>query len=224
MWKFGPYAPNHATAATFAFRKELLKITKFEDNKSLAEEKGFLKNYSIPLFQLDPEHVILVFSHDHNTFDKKKILHKHNPFAKKSDKTVDFFIKEPKLKQWFLHDVQKTLQTYKLGLPQFKPDVLNQMKKMEKERMDNILKNQQANLNQKMNNNFITMVSPNKPPMSLNPEQTTQLLQNQQNKINQLLSQVNSLQNLCEELQKQNKNLMSKNISKQVDKAANILL
>ena len=95
---------------------------------------------------------------------------------------------------------------------------------MEKERMDNILKNQQANLNQKMNNNFITMVSPNKPPMSLNPEQTTQLLQNQQNKINQLLSQVNSLQNLCEELQKQNKNLMSKNISKQVDKAANILL
>jgi len=224
MWKFGPYAPNHATAATFAFRKELLKITKFEDDKSLAEEKGFLKNYSIPLFQLDPEHVILVFSHDHNTFDKKKILHKHNPFAKKSDKTVDFFIKEPKLKQWFLHDVQKTLQTYKLGLPQFKPDVLNQMKKMEKERMDNILKNQPTNLNQKMNNNFITMVSPNKPPMPLNPEQTTQLLQNQQNKINQLLSQVNSLQNLCEELQKQNKNLMSKNISKQVDKAANILL
>jgi hypothetical protein len=25
MYKFGPYGPNHATAATFAFRKELLK-------------------------------------------------------------------------------------------------------------------------------------------------------------------------------------------------------
>ena len=27
MYQFGPYGPNHATAATFAFRKELLQLT-----------------------------------------------------------------------------------------------------------------------------------------------------------------------------------------------------
>ena len=46
MWQFGPYAPNHATAGTFAFKKELLQITRYNDSKSLAEEKEFLKNYN----------------------------------------------------------------------------------------------------------------------------------------------------------------------------------
>ena len=34
---------------------------------ALAEEKEFLKNYTIPMVQLDPMQVILVFSHSHNT-------------------------------------------------------------------------------------------------------------------------------------------------------------
>jgi cellulose synthase/poly-beta-1,6-N-acetylglucosamine synthase-like glycosyltransferase len=44
MYEFGPYGPNHATAATFAFRKELLKQTRFDETASLAEEKKFLKD------------------------------------------------------------------------------------------------------------------------------------------------------------------------------------
>ena len=31
MYQFGPYGPNHATAATFAFKRELLKQTKFDE-------------------------------------------------------------------------------------------------------------------------------------------------------------------------------------------------
>jgi hypothetical protein len=45
MYQFGPYGPNHSTAATFAFRKELLKETSFEDNAAVAEERHFLKGY-----------------------------------------------------------------------------------------------------------------------------------------------------------------------------------
>ena len=71
MWQFGPYGPNHATAGTFAFKKELLQITKYNEEKSLAEEKEFLKSYSIPMIQLEPKQTILVFSHTQNTFDKK---------------------------------------------------------------------------------------------------------------------------------------------------------
>lgn len=53
MYKFGPYGPNHATAATFAFRKELLLQTSFDNMASVAEEKKFLKGYTIPFVQLD---------------------------------------------------------------------------------------------------------------------------------------------------------------------------
>jgi glycosyltransferase involved in cell wall biosynthesis len=71
MYRFGPYGPNHSTAATFAFRKELLKMTKFDDNAAVAEEREFLKGYTIPFVQLDTTKSILVFSHDHNSFDRK---------------------------------------------------------------------------------------------------------------------------------------------------------
>ena len=33
----------HATAGTFAFKRELLKQTKYDDNAEIAEEKAFLK-------------------------------------------------------------------------------------------------------------------------------------------------------------------------------------
>ena len=74
MFQFGPYGPSHATAGTFAFRRELLAITRYNDTACLAEERAFLKDYSIPMVQLDPHKVILVFSHEHNTFDKRKLL------------------------------------------------------------------------------------------------------------------------------------------------------
>ena len=49
MYKGGPYGPNHATAGTFAFRRELLNQTKYSEEACLAEEREFLKNYTILL-------------------------------------------------------------------------------------------------------------------------------------------------------------------------------
>ena len=63
IYQFGPYGPKHSTAGTFAIKKELLTQTKYDDDKDMAEEKGFLKNYTIPFVQLDPMKTILVFSH-----------------------------------------------------------------------------------------------------------------------------------------------------------------
>ena len=74
MIQCGPYGPNHATAGTFAFKKELLEQTKYEDHAAIAEERAFLKDYTIPFVQLDPMKTILVFSHEHNTFDKRKMF------------------------------------------------------------------------------------------------------------------------------------------------------
>ena len=84
MVQFGPYGPNHATAGTFAFKRKLLKETQYNEEACLAEEREFLKNYTVPFVQLDPLKTILVFSHSHNTFDKRKLLENMtgNPYIK----------------------------------------------------------------------------------------------------------------------------------------------
>jgi len=128
--QFGPYNSNHSTAATFAFRKELLNHTKYNEESCVAEEKEFLKNYSIPLVQLDTKKTILVFSHIHNSFDKKAMLDNPNKYMKISSKTVDDFIKEPEIKKFFLEDIDEFLDKYQEGDPIYKQQVLTQMVSM----------------------------------------------------------------------------------------------
>lgn len=140
MYKFGPYGPNHATAATFAFRRELLSQTRFNDEVALAEEKIFLKNYTIPFVQLDSMKTILVFSHIHNSFDKKILLKDlPTPFITESTKTVDDFIQfshtfESGLKKFFMEDIDALLQAYNPGDPSHKKDVMTQMDAITKHR------------------------------------------------------------------------------------------
>jgi len=74
IYQFGPYGPNHATAGTFAFKKELLKLTSYDDNATVSEERFFLKDFTIPMIQLEPKKTILVFAHSDNTFDKMRLL------------------------------------------------------------------------------------------------------------------------------------------------------
>ena len=134
MYEFGPYMENHSTAATFAFRKELLKKTKYDDNAEFAEEKQFLKGYTIPLIQLDIKKSILVISHDHNTYNKKDLLDNLNEKrGKLSNMLVKDFIKEPDLKQFYLNDVDELLANYEPGKPDNKPTAMEQIKKKQEE-------------------------------------------------------------------------------------------
>ena len=132
MYRFGPYGPNHATAATFAFRRELLAHTSYEETASLAEEKHFLKNYTIPFVQLDSLKTILVFSHIHNSLDKKTLLEpdKLNDFVKVSPVKVSDFIKEPELVQFYVTEIDVLLEQYIQGRPENKPDVMRQLEVM----------------------------------------------------------------------------------------------
>jgi glycosyltransferase involved in cell wall biosynthesis len=136
MYQAGPYGPNHATAGTFAFRKKLLDEHHYENTACLAEEKAFLKNYTVPFAQLDPLKTILVFSHTQNTFDKKKLLSNPHPlYFKESGKNVDLFIRNPNetaLKKFFMEDIDAALKSYAPGDPSMKPDVIVQMKEIEK--------------------------------------------------------------------------------------------
>mgnify|MGYP001381993484 FL=1 len=70
FWIAGPYSKNHATAGTFAFKRELLVETSYQDDAVSAEEKHFLKNYTIPMVQLQPLSTIICIAHASNTFNK----------------------------------------------------------------------------------------------------------------------------------------------------------
>lgn len=181
MWQFGPYGPNHATAGTFAFRRELLKSSRYEDDAALAEEKAFLKDYTVPFVQLDPLKTILVFSHEHNTFDKRKLLDRTDPrFAKASDKTVDLFIKEAGLKKFFMEDIEKELADYEPGRPQMKPDVLTQIIAIEERRR------KEAEAMADRMRGQIAIRGPDGSSRPLDIQQTAQLLQAQQVDLHRL--------------------------------------
>jgi len=184
IWEFGPYGPNHATAGTFAFKRELLKQTKYDDTAAVAEEKAFLKNYTIPFVQLDPLKVILVFSHEHNTFDKRKLLDMPHPtYCKPCELKVDNFVKESKLKRFYMNDIEQLLKNYEPGRPEMKPDVLKQMVEIEDRRKREL---------EKYNSGFITVQQPGKPSLNLNSEQVVDLLRKQTSEIFKLNKQVES--------------------------------
>ena len=139
VFQCGPYKQFHSTAATFAFRKELLLQTCYDDEIALSEEHKFTKGYTIPLIQLDTLKSILVFSHRHNSLNKEKLL--ENPQQTKTTPSryvVDDFIKDPILKQFYMYDMNKVLEEYEPGRPENKPRLLEQMKKMEEERAKRI--------------------------------------------------------------------------------------
>ena len=185
MIQCGPYSDNHATAGTFAFKKELLNTTKYDDTAALAEEKAFLKDYTVPFVQLDPLKSILVFSHEHNTYDKRKMFDNAHPdFFKESTKTVDMFIKyddEKEIKQFFMKKIDGLLANYDPGLPTMKPDVLKQIKEIESKR-DQMIKD----MTEKQNNGPIILNTPGQPPKQLNNREVVAMITNQQKIISTL--------------------------------------
>ena len=103
IYQFGPYGPMHATAGTFAFKRKLLEQTSYDDEAELAEEKAFLKNYTVPLAQLNPLKSILCFAHQYNTFDKRKLLVNPNPkFVKETNLKPSVFIKDKKMLKFYV--------------------------------------------------------------------------------------------------------------------------
>ena len=135
VYQCGPYKEFHATAATFAFKKELLLETSYNEDNAVAEERHFLKNYTIPLKQLDTLKAIMVFSHKHNSLNKEKLLDNlESTRTTLSRYSVDDFISDPVLKQFYMIDMNNLLTNYEPGKPEHKPKLLDQIKKMEDER------------------------------------------------------------------------------------------
>jgi len=198
MYQAGPYGPNHSTAGTFAFKRELLSMTRYNENASLAEEAEFLKQYSFPMVQLDPLKTILVFSHIHNTFDKKNLLlNPHPDYMKESNKTVDMFIKykdEDKIKKFFLKDIDRLLDNYKPGDPTMKPDVLAQIKEITAKR---------EKMMSEQNDPQIMMQAPGKEPVKLGLQEAANIINTMQQQGQELIRKNSELEGIISQLQKQ---------------------
>jgi glycosyltransferase involved in cell wall biosynthesis len=158
VYQFGPYKDTHATAATFAFRRELLQECRYDEEAAVAEEKSFLKNYTIPFVQLNPLKTILVFSHIHNSFDKKELLKNKaiDKFINDTARTVDDFVKEPELKKFYMEDVDDYLQLYEPGKPEHKPDVAKQLAELKVKR-EKMMAEEQQRMMQMQNNQNTTI-------------------------------------------------------------------
>ena len=59
---------------TFAYAKELLQTSSYDDDKQMAEDASFLNNYETKVIQLDPMQSVLCMCHDQNAFDKTKCV------------------------------------------------------------------------------------------------------------------------------------------------------
>ena len=199
MFQFGPYSPSHATAGTFAFKRELLKDHKYDDNAALAEEKAFLKNYSVPFVQLEPKKTILVFSHIHNTFDKKKLLETgENNYQKTSDRSVDEFIKDKDLKEFYMERLEGLLQNYYPGDPINKPDVIQQIKEIEEERRKMVLDQQ--------NSQGQIVISQDGKQIPLNNEQVVEIMRKQQEQLQHFVKILQEKDLLINKLEQQVEN------------------
>ena len=215
MIQFGPYGPNHATAGTFAFKRELLNNNKYNEEAALAEEKSFLKDYTVPFVQLEPKKTILVFSHIHNTFDKKTLLENRHPqFVRDSDKIVDDFVKEPDLKDFYMNQIEKLLEHYAPGRPEMKPDVLKQIEEIKIERAKQAQQQQsqqQQQMQQMMHQNpqmFQKMMEQQPNQQQPNQQQPNQQQPNQQQPNQQLQLTPEMIHQMLQQMIQQNPQMM----------------
>lgn len=245
MVQFGPYGKDHATAGTFAFKRQLLKQTRYNEDACLAEEREFLKGYTIPFVQLDPLKTILVFSHSHNTMDKRKLLdnidivgHPDSQYAKYSSKTLGDFIKDDKIVKFFTEEMEKRLALYEPGDIKLKPDVLKQICEIE-ERKKQMIKNMQVQQGQQHTHpsqQKIVLKEEGKGPRELSIPEVVELLEKQQKQLDQFKSlkelygsaikENQRLKQLIDEQQAilDEKNLIIRQLENKVDESSEVIL
>jgi glycosyltransferase involved in cell wall biosynthesis len=212
MYQFGPYGPNHATAATFAFKKELLLKTRFDEQSSVAEERNFLKDYTIPFVQLDSSKSILVFSHNHNSFDKKELLKQMpNPNVHDTPLLPKDLVREPDILKFFMEDIDGLLDNYELGKADYKPDVKRQLAQLKIDRENKHQEMMKQQMDYKNTLNKINMIN--------NPQAAQQQINEQSMVIQQLIHENKQLKEQVEYLNNKIKQIISLHLEKRKEES-----
>ena len=150
-----------------------------------------------------------MFSHKHNTFDKKRLLENPHPtLVKQSNKTINMFVKESDLKKYYMN-IDEVLENYSPGEPKMKPDVLEQMIKIEETRR----KQAEQMLAQNGGGCQIT-IEQNGRKIPLNTQQIVELLKKQQDGLQQQGGQMTQLKSVLDQMSKEIGSLKNEIVSK----------
>ena len=117
IMKCGPYGTNHCTAASMAFKKELLQITQYDEASLVGEEKAFLKGHTIPLLELDPLQTVLAMSHEHSSCNKALMLANPHRFQLRmaTNVTPNMFGMTASAQDFYMKAVHRALSSFPLG-------------------------------------------------------------------------------------------------------------
>jgi hypothetical protein len=119
IYRLGPFSRRHATNGTMAVRRQFATTHFYDETVSHGEEESFLDNFIHPLIQLSPLRVMLVMSHDSNTFEKGQLRDNPRAASSRTDLTLAHFIRDEKLREAFqavASEVQK--ENTMRGLPE----------------------------------------------------------------------------------------------------------
>ena len=99
--RLGPFSQRHATNGTMAVRREFAITHFYDETVSHGEEESFLNFFSYPMIQLSPLKVMLVMSHNSNTFEKGQLRDNPRALSARTELKLEHFIKDTKLRADF---------------------------------------------------------------------------------------------------------------------------
>ena len=128
MFLVGPFGEFQATAGTFAYKRELLNQTRFNDSQAVTEERFFLKNNQLPIAQLNPLKTVCLMAHCQNTVDKSHLfkLQDSMPTHESTLSLYDFIQNDAHSRMYL--EAMGSLSAYPPGDIKFKPDSIKQIK------------------------------------------------------------------------------------------------
>ena len=95
IYRLGPFTRRHATNGTMAVRRAFALTHFYDETVSHGEEESFLERFSYPMIQLTPLKVMLVMSHNSNTYDKGALRDNPRALSARTDLRLEHFIKDP---------------------------------------------------------------------------------------------------------------------------------
>jgi len=153
---------------------------------------------------LDPEKVILVFAHDHNTVNKKKLLENIDArVVKVIDKTVEELVPEEDMRSFYKDNLNKILKSYEPGLPHYKPDVIKNIMELEETRR----REEEKRANE---NGQIVMKQPDGSEKKISPTEMVSIVKKQQVQYKNLQQQFGNIKNIIIEKENEIKYLTEK--------------
>ncbi len=103
MYQYNGITSNHSTNNCMAYWREYGINHRYDESVRNAEENSFTNDFKEPMVQLDPYKTVLQFSHDENTYNKRKIILTNlmvppeKRYITKLEKTPEEFINDKKI-------------------------------------------------------------------------------------------------------------------------------